>query len=440
MTARLKLPVADGIEPVPDERRVLGFLDQGTLWANLGVSLVGIVTGAALVPTLSFGTAMLVLVLGGLIGACLLAASAWLGATTALPAMAIMRRALGVRGARLPTVLNILQNTGWSAVETWTVAEAAHALPVIGGGPRIVYYLVAGALGIVLAVTGPLGVVRRLLRRYVTPLLAIALAYLLIALLRDADLGIAATGGLPFMVALDIVIAYNASWLPLAPDYTRFSGRPARAALGAATGYFLGTSLVFIIGFLVGTLGGVSRHERRRDGRRRPGVRVAGDRRHRRRREREDVRQRLLDRRLGPEPRTARVAAPRDRRDRRDRDGDRLPAVDQPLLRLPAAARLHLRAAVRRRDRRPPAPAEPGRDRRGVGGGVRHVPVAVADEHRLALLGGAVDRRRVPVRRAAAAGRRLVGRVVAGVRRRVRAAARPLCPRREPEPVVRTAA
>jgi putative hydroxymethylpyrimidine transporter CytX len=258
VTFALKLPKTDGVEPVPDERRVLGFVDQGTLWANLGVSLVGVVTGASLVPTLSLGTALLVLLVGGLIGGCLLAASAWLGATTALPAMAIMRRALGLGGARVPTVLNILQNTGWSAVETWTVAEAAHALPVIGGGPRIVYYVVAGLLGMVLAITGPLGVVRRLLRRYVTPLLAIALAYLLVALLRDADLGIAATGGLPVMVALDIVVAYNASWLPLAPDYTRFSGRPVRAALGAATGYFAGTSLVFVIGFLVGTLGGVT--------------------------------------------------------------------------------------------------------------------------------------------------------------------------------------
>ncbi len=258
MTARLKLPATDGVEPVPDERRVLGFLDQATLWANLGVSLVGVVLGASLVPTLRLGTALAVLVLGGLIGACLLAASAWLGATTALPAMAIMRRALGVRGARLPTVLNVLQNTGWSAVETWTVAEAAHALPVIGGGPRILYYLVAGLLGIVLAVTGPLGVVRRLLRRYVTPLLAIALAYLLLALLGEADLGIAATGGLPVMVALDIVIAYNASWLPLAPDYTRFSGRPVRAALGAASGYFAGTTLVFAIGFLIGAVGPVA--------------------------------------------------------------------------------------------------------------------------------------------------------------------------------------
>lgn len=258
MALELKLPAADGVEPVPDERRVLGFLDQSALWANLGVSLVGVVTGALLVPQLSLGTAVPVLLVGGLIGGCLLAASAWLGATTALPAMAIMRRALGVQGARVPTVLNVLQNTGWSAVETWTVAEAAHALPVIGGGPRIVYYVVAGGLGMALAITGPLSVVRRLLRRYVTPLLAIALGYLLVALLLDADLGIAATGGLPVMVALDLVVAYNASWLPLAPDYTRFSDRPVRAALGAATGYFAGTSLVFVIGFLVGTLGGVA--------------------------------------------------------------------------------------------------------------------------------------------------------------------------------------
>ena len=246
----------------------------------------------------------------GVIGAALLAASAWLGARTALPAMAIMRRALGVRGSRVPTVLNILQNTGWSAVETWTVAEAARALPVIGGGPRIVYYLVAGLLGVLLALAGPLSVVRRLLRKFMTPLLAVALAYLLIRLLRDADLGFSGSGGLPVMVALDIVVAYNASWLPLAPDYTRFSGRPVRAALGAACGYFAGTSLVFAIGFLVGAVGTtvadtnavVTVLTGTTLGALAIAVLVAG-------REREDLRERLLDRRVDPEHRAAGIAA-----------------------------------------------------------------------------------------------------------------------------------
>jgi Permease for cytosine/purines, uracil, thiamine, allantoin len=56
------------------------------------------------------------------------------------------------------------------------------------------------------------------------------------------------------MFALDLVIAYNASWLPLAPDYTRYSADRFRAALGAALGYFAGTSLVMVIGLLAATL------------------------------------------------------------------------------------------------------------------------------------------------------------------------------------------
>ena len=343
--------------------------------------------------------------------------------------MAIMRRALGVRGARVPTVLNILQNTGWSAVETWTVAEAAHALPVIGGGPRIVYYLVAGLLGIVLAVTGPLGVVRRLLRRYVTPLLAVALAYLLVALLRDADLGIAATGGLPVMVALDIVVAYNASWLPLAPDYTRFSGRPVRAALGAATGYFAGTSLVFMIGFLVGTLGGVTDTSAVVTAVGGLRVRVARDRRHRRRREREDVRERLLDRRLAS--RTSRRAR---------RSGSLIVAIGViatviayqlsisrffDFLLLLGAVFVPLFGAVIADHLRPP---EPVATALGVGGGASsrtsgcRRPASTAD-----LLRRAVDRRRARAARSRSAAARGAPRVPAfAVAFGLRLARRPL--------------
>jgi putative hydroxymethylpyrimidine transporter CytX len=253
----IRLPVADGIEPVPRERRRLALLDQWTLWANLGVSLVGVVTGAALVPALSFWRALAVVVVGGVIGGLLLAASAFIGAATALPAMAIMRRALGLRGSYVPTVLNVLQNTGWSAVETFTVAEGARAVVAeIGGpGPRLVYYVGAGAAGIALALFGPLSVVRRLLRLFMTPVLVVALAYLLVRLVGHADFGVSPTGGLPLLLALDIVIAYNASWLPLAPDYTRFSPRPLPAATGAALGYFAGTFLVFAVGLLVGTIG-----------------------------------------------------------------------------------------------------------------------------------------------------------------------------------------
>jgi putative hydroxymethylpyrimidine transporter CytX len=251
----IELPATDGIEVVPDERRTLGLLDQGTLWANMGVSLVGVVTAAGLIPALGFREAAAMIVVGAFLGAVLLGLSARMGAETGRPGMAILRRSLGDRGAAVPSVLNVVQLVGWSAVETWTVAYTAHAL--VGHGPALPYYLAAGAAGIALAIIGPLGVVRRVLRRVMTPLLLVSLAYLLVRLGARAHTGSSGVGGLSRLAALDLVIAYNASWLPLAPDYTRYTRRPRDAALGAGVGYLLGTLLVFAVGLLAAAAGSV---------------------------------------------------------------------------------------------------------------------------------------------------------------------------------------
>ena len=45
---------ADGIAPVPHERRRLALLDEWTLWANLGVSLVGVGADRSLVTRVGF--------------------------------------------------------------------------------------------------------------------------------------------------------------------------------------------------------------------------------------------------------------------------------------------------------------------------------------------------------------------------------------------------
>ncbi len=251
----IELGPTDGIDAVPDVRRTLGLLDQGTLWANMGVSLVGVVTAASLIPALGFWEAGAIILIGGVLGATLLALSARLGAETGRPGMAILRRSLGDRGAALPSLLNVAQLVGWSAVETWTVASTAQAL--VGRGPALPYYLVAGAAGVALAVVGPLGVVRRVLRRVMTPLLLLSLAYLLVRLGANAHPAASGSGSLSRLAALDLVIAYNASWLPLAPDYTRYTRRPRDAAVGAGVGYLLGTLLVFAVGLLAAAAGAV---------------------------------------------------------------------------------------------------------------------------------------------------------------------------------------
>src|SRR3954470_23571967 len=68
--------------------RPLGLLDQLAMWANLGISLFGPLTGALVLATTgSVGLAITAIVVGCILGALLLGASAMFGVTTGAPAM-----------------------------------------------------------------------------------------------------------------------------------------------------------------------------------------------------------------------------------------------------------------------------------------------------------------------------------------------------------------
>lgn len=245
-------------DPVPRERRHLSAVDVGVLWSTMGVSLLSLVAGAGLVAYgASVPVAIAVTVVGGCIGALMLAAAGALGAKDALPGMVILRRSLGERGSWVPTALNIAQGLGWGLFEVLVIAETAYLL--IGWGDRAWYVVAAAALGTALAVLGPDQVVRRILRRVMAPLVAVSVVYLLIHLLmeRDAGLSVAGDGDLPFMIGLDIVIATFASWLPMVPDYTRFAQSPRAGALGTSIGYFVGNTITFTVGILLAAQIGV---------------------------------------------------------------------------------------------------------------------------------------------------------------------------------------
>ena len=84
-----------GVEPVPDRLRVLGTLDTGLLWGNLGVSLLVIVAGAALVPALSLPDALVAILVGCVIGNLMLGVAGAIGADARVPGMVLLRAPLG---------------------------------------------------------------------------------------------------------------------------------------------------------------------------------------------------------------------------------------------------------------------------------------------------------------------------------------------------------
>jgi nucleobase:cation symporter-1, NCS1 family len=236
-----------GIEPVPDRLRVLGFLDTLLLWGNLSISLLVIVLGAFLVPALSLRTAFVAILVGALAGNLLLGLAGMIGADARVPGMVLLRAPLGRRGSYLPTVLNVVQNLGWSTFELLIISTAAATLSdhVFGFSARWLWALVFGAVSVGLGFLGPIGFVRRYVKKFAAWAVLASIVYLTWWVLDKSHLhafwSAKGDGSFTFAGAVDLVIASIVSWTPLAADYTRFSRNRRSAFWGTSVGYFFPT-------------------------------------------------------------------------------------------------------------------------------------------------------------------------------------------------------
>ena len=245
-----------GVAPVPPHLRVLGFLDQAVLWANLGISLLVLVAGALLVPALGLGQAVAATVVGAVIGNLLLGLAAVPAADTGAPTMVLYRAVLGVRGSLLPTAFNVVQNLGWATFELWIIAGAAAQVSrrLFGVEGRLGWVVGFGALTTAMVVAGPLTIIRRYLERFAVWAVLASTVYLTWYALTRFDLAALAAragqGGMSFWAGVDIAVALPISWVPLVGDYARF-GRSARTAFwGTSVGYLLAQVWFYALGVL----------------------------------------------------------------------------------------------------------------------------------------------------------------------------------------------
>ncbi|HEX3268294.1 MAG TPA: cytosine permease [Gaiellaceae bacterium] len=246
-----------GITPVPERLRVLGLLDLTLLWGNLSVSLLVIVAAAGLVPMLSLRQALVAIVIGAVAGSVLLGLAGMIGADARVPGMVLLRAPLGRRGSYAPTVLNVAQNLGWSTFELIIISTAAAALSerVFGFEARWLWALVFGAVSLALGLLGPIGFIRRYLRKFAVWAVAASIVYLSWWALDKANghglWQAGGTGGVSLGQGIDLVIASIVSWTPLAADYTRFAHDRRNAFAGTGIGYLLPTIWCFGLGSLL---------------------------------------------------------------------------------------------------------------------------------------------------------------------------------------------
>lgn len=243
-----------GIKPVPERLRVLGLLDTGLLWGNLGVSLLVLVAATIFVPGLALPEAFLAILIGSLIGNGMLGLAGMIGADARVPAMVLLRAPLGRRGSWGPTVLNAAQCIGWSIFELLIIATAVAALSdeLLGFRAQWLWTLVFGGVALVLALLGPIDFVRKFVRKFAVWAVLASLFYLTWWALDGSGFGSLwegnGKGGWSVLEAADVVVAITVSWIPLAADYTRFSRTRRAAFWGTSGGYFVASIWMWALG------------------------------------------------------------------------------------------------------------------------------------------------------------------------------------------------
>jgi putative hydroxymethylpyrimidine transporter CytX len=246
-----------GIRPVPEDRRRLSSWDFAVLWGDLAVGLLVLLTGALLVPALGLPRALLAIGVGSVFGCLPLALVGLAGSREGVPGMVLFRPVLGLRGSYLPSVLNIATLIGWTGFEFWAMSLVANEMSA-----RLFhfssYWLWLGVVSAVctgLALGGPILVVRRWLERFGAWVVAGVAGWITYRVLTRATLGVlwhrSGQGGLPFWLAVDLVIVMPVSWLPLVADYNRFARKGVSSAAGTFWGYAVGNAWFYALGALL---------------------------------------------------------------------------------------------------------------------------------------------------------------------------------------------
>lgn len=230
-----------GAEMVPDAERHGRPLDLLWTWISPNMEFATIFVGVLAIAAfgLSFGQAVVAIVVGTGLGSATMGVLSASGPRTGLPQMILSRIGFGRLGNVLPAGLNALTaGAGWFAVNSVSGALALASLTHL---PKGVALAIVVAAQLLLAFVGHNLI--QAFERYVVPLLAVVFVIAAVVIFSKARPGAlhqhAGSGG--FLLMLGASFGYAAGWNPYATDYTRYL--PARASR-LRTGLFAGSGVL----------------------------------------------------------------------------------------------------------------------------------------------------------------------------------------------------
>ncbi|MDO4842420.1 MAG: putative hydroxymethylpyrimidine transporter CytX [Phoenicibacter congonensis] len=217
--------------------------ENGLIWFGAAVSIAEILTGTYF-ATLGFTTGLAAIIVGHIIGCCLMFLSGAIGGRLQKSAMESVKVSFGFRGGQLFAFLNVLQLLGWTAIMIYDGALSASGVFEVG---HWVWCAVIGVLIVVWILVGitNLGKLNTVAMAALF-ILCLVLGYLIFfsgnPMIDMTD------DSLSFGAAVELAVAMPLSWLPLISDYTREAKEPVKATAVSVLTYGIVSCFMYIIG------------------------------------------------------------------------------------------------------------------------------------------------------------------------------------------------
>lgn len=239
----------DEVLPVSMEKRTLGVPSNFAIWFACNLVTTTMLTGMLFIPGISFGSALIAIIIGCLLGIIPLILIGLIGQKTGLVTMVASRATFGTKGALLPSFINLMILIAWSWAQAALGGLALdYGIKTLTGysNPSL-FIVVCEVVVITVALYAIKGIA--LYEKIAMVLIAIIMGAVIVRAITTVgftnifEIPSDPTQGLTAIAAFDIVVATALSWTPLAADYNRNCKSRKATVVGTGGGYALGTIL-----------------------------------------------------------------------------------------------------------------------------------------------------------------------------------------------------
>ena len=141
-------------EPIPQNRRKPWY-SIAMVWTGIYISIAAILDGLAVISGLSFKNSVVVLIMSFITFLALTALQGSIGTDTGLSTYMIAKQSFGRRGSHVVSLISLIVNVGWFAINVRALSESVHA---IWFGNIQVMCIIFGVLMIITATVGYKGI------------------------------------------------------------------------------------------------------------------------------------------------------------------------------------------------------------------------------------------------------------------------------------------